>query len=512
MRRQEQRVDEILDRFLDRFRNPSPNLEQTEAAGQRALERLRWEGRYASKENGVAFVPAPTPWNRRPLTIAAVAAAIVLVLTSSVIIRTFVGRAGVHAVVQTVDGSLYRVSAEKPQPVRVGERIETQQPIRSNEGAGAVLALSDGSRVEMRSQSEVSLESAADGIRIMLNRGSVIVSAEKQRIGHLYVRTKDLTVSVVGTVFLVETSDAGSHVTVIQGEVEVRQGGSLKRLLIGEQVASAPVQESLPVGEEISWSRSYEAYMTALAQAGALPARREFESASITRQSSSGETSNFACRGINGVWRVFSGSREPIAVPQGGCAGDHVTPSVLISAAYDVKTVEGGPGWVYGGDPANPAEFQIHAKADDPSTTTTDELKQMLQPLLANRFKLRLHRGTKEMPGYVLAVAASGPRLQETSEPEEEPNAVMEGRRLTIRGKSSIKKFAEFLPRRFPNLGVVLDKTGLDGTYDYTLRLPVQPDAPIFSLVRDQLGLQLQPQTVAIETVVVDQIQKPSQK
>src|SRR5262249_16201046 len=85
--------------------------------------------------------------------------------------------------------------------VEVGDVVVADDHVRSL--TGGVVALADQSRVEMRGQTEFALERADDGVRIHLFRGSVIVSAAKQPQGHLYVQTKDVTVSVVGTVFLV---------------------------------------------------------------------------------------------------------------------------------------------------------------------------------------------------------------------------------------------------------------------------------------------------------------------
>ena len=128
--------------------------------------------------------------------------------------------------------------------------------IRSNGGTGVVLALLDGSRIEMRTRSELSLERADDGVRIRLHSGGIIVNAAKQRTGHLYVQTKDVTVSVVGTVFLVNAEEHGSRVAVIEGEVRVLQGTNEKRLRPGEQVTSSPAMAAPPVRQVIAWSRN----------------------------------------------------------------------------------------------------------------------------------------------------------------------------------------------------------------------------------------------------------------
>src|SRR6185503_2846731 len=139
------------------------------------------------------------------------------------------------------DSALYRLVEGD---VRVGDPPSLQSSfggtgtIRSNGGGGAVLELADTSRIEMRSHSELSFERASDGVRIRLTSGGIIVNAAKQRAGHLYVQTKDMTVSVVGTVFVVNADDNGSSVAVIEGEVHVQQGATETKLRAGERVAS----------------------------------------------------------------------------------------------------------------------------------------------------------------------------------------------------------------------------------------------------------------------------------
>src|SRR5206468_10991514 len=265
---------------------------------------------------------------------------------------------------------------------------------------------------------------------------------------------------------LVETSDAGSHVTVIQGEVLVRQGAVLKTLRPGEQVATAPLMDSLPVAEEIAWSRHWEAYLAALQKSGALPVRLEFQAASIKLQPGlpNRDFAGFGCHGTDGMWRAPWGTTaDSLVIAKGRCTGNHVVLSALISAAYDIKDISGGPDWLYGRNPGDFEGFQIQASADDPSTATTEQLKQMLQTLLSDRFKLKFHRDSKEAPGHALVVGKNGPKFNQTLAAQEEPIAIVEGDRLTIRGKSPLKKLADFLPRRFPELGLVLDKTELTG-------------------------------------------------
>src|SRR5262249_20932605 len=145
-------------------------------------------------------------------------------------------------------------------------RIELQEDVRTT-NIGGVLTLTDGSRVEIRSESELRLERADDGMRIRLSRGGVIVNAAKQRRSHLYVQQKDVTLSVRGTVFLVNAEEAGWRVAVIQGEVQVQQGSTSTKLLPGEQVTTNPLMSRHAVKEEISWSRHAVEHLALLEQA-----------------------------------------------------------------------------------------------------------------------------------------------------------------------------------------------------------------------------------------------------
>jgi len=118
----------------------------------------------------------------------------------------------------------------------------------------------------MNARSELSLDRARDGVRINLNRGNIIVIAAKQRGGHLYVATKELGISVVGTVFEVNAGVKGSRVTVIQGEVRVQQGQTVQPLRPGQQLSTDPAMGAIPVQEEIAWSRDLEKYLELLKQ------------------------------------------------------------------------------------------------------------------------------------------------------------------------------------------------------------------------------------------------------
>src|SRR6185436_20684191 len=157
-----------------------------------------------------------------------------------------------------VDTSLSRQVDGRTETLLEGTDLETGQPVRTTGDAGAVLTLADGSSVEMRSHSELSVERERDGLGIRLHAGSIIVSAAKQH-GHLYVKTKDVTVSVVGTVFLVNADTDGSRVGVIEGEVHVSEKTRETSLRPGQQVSTSPSLVTRPLKEEIAWSRNVDA-------------------------------------------------------------------------------------------------------------------------------------------------------------------------------------------------------------------------------------------------------------
>src|SRR5262245_23234422 len=256
MNHRKEDLDKIVDKHLGLFGSPPP--QDVAGSRERILDRLR-----SRAANGTRpAVVHSTNWKWR-LSAAAAAAAATLVLFA-VLTQWHANRNAVYAVVDDAGGGIYRV--EGGEALRSGERIEANETIRTNGGVGAVLKLADGSSIEMRSKSELFLEHAVDGVRIRLSHGSVIVNAATQRTGHLYVRTQDMTVSVVGTVFLVNAEEEGSRVAVLEGEVRVKQGETETSLRPGEQVKTNPNMESIPLKEELTWSRQAKVHVAMLEQ------------------------------------------------------------------------------------------------------------------------------------------------------------------------------------------------------------------------------------------------------
>src|SRR5437879_7788588 len=90
--------------------------------------------------------------------------------------------------------------------------------------------------------------------------------------------------------------------------------------------------------------------------------------------------------------------------PGGRFAARGYTLVLLMQRAYGVMdwNVTGGPGWI------RTDRYDVSAKANVPGNLTEAQLRPMLQALLAERFKLKLHQGSKEMSGYALVVGKGG--------------------------------------------------------------------------------------------------------
>ena len=138
-----------------------------------------------------------------------------------------------------------------------------------------MVRLSDGSLVEMRERSALSVSASGRDLTVQLPRGSIIVQAAKRRSGHLYVATRDCRVAVTGTVFSVNSGAKGSRVSVIEGEVRVAQGRQEKVLRPGEQYASTNAMAPVPVADEIAWSRNAEQHEALLREFSVLQKQLE---------------------------------------------------------------------------------------------------------------------------------------------------------------------------------------------------------------------------------------------
>ena len=202
----------------------------------------------------------------------------------------------------------------------------------------------------------------------------------------------------------------------------------------------------------------------------------------------------------------------------------NVSMKALLQAAYGLPETQifGVPSGI------GPAMFDIEAKVDsafDEKMTSLSEderralKEQLLQALLADRFKLACHRETRELPIYALVVAKGGSKLQ-TSKANGRTIGGTYGK-LVAEGVT-VDGFAQELAKRVGR--VVVDKTGISGRFDVTLRwtpdegpamlngAPI-PDPPpsIYTAIQEQLGLKLEPRKGPVEVIVVDHVEMPTE-
>ena len=182
---------------------------------------------------------------------------------------------GPRATVAALEGTLYEVTGGRNTPLAPGASIGETESVRTAMGSGAVIRLRDGSMVEMQQRTELSLSERRSGVTIRLAAGNVIVQAAKQHSRHLYVDAGDCLVSVVGTVFSVNHGIKGSRVAVVQGEVKVTQGDNVSVLHPGDQVTTSAALTSVPIEQEIAWSRNVDQYTALLQEFGVLRKKLE---------------------------------------------------------------------------------------------------------------------------------------------------------------------------------------------------------------------------------------------
>ncbi|MGA3187849.1 MAG: TIGR03435 family protein [Bryobacteraceae bacterium] len=188
----------------------------------------------------------------------------------------------------------------------------------------------------------------------------------------------------------------------------------------------------------------------------------------------------------------------------------NATLSDCLKFAYSLTTDDqiAGPEWIK----QKEVRFEVTAKAAP--ETPADQLMLMLQALLKERFQMTLHTEQREMAHYELVIGKNGPKLKvSTVGPGEARGAArLDG---ISSNRMQMNKLAMLLSRmtRMP----VLDKTGLDGFYQFDLRYADEVSAPagenrsgpsIFTAVQEQLGLKLESRKGPVEVLVIDHAEK----
>ncbi len=165
-----------------------------------------------------------------------------------------------------------------------------------------------------------------------------------------------------------------------------------------------------------------------------------------------------------------------------------------IRFAYDVKDYQvDGPAWI------DSSRYDIRASGPRPKDEA--EAARMLQALLADRFKLKLHYETETIPVYELIVAAGGARLKPAQTRGE--NDRLTNTRLSAQG-IGMAQLAELLSRRLDR--PVVDKTGLSGAFDLELDWTA---GSLPTALPEQLGLKLEQVQEPVDILVIDHAEQP---
>jgi uncharacterized protein (TIGR03435 family) len=242
---------------------------------------------------------------------------------------------------------------------------------------------------------------------------------------------------------------------------------------------------------------------------------------------------------------------------QDGFSATSVTLRMLIRTAYGVEDSQifGAPNWL------NSEKYDIEARMDSAVADGLRKLsedqrnverRRMLQALLGDRFKLMLHRETKQLGMYVLVIAKNGPKLKEAKPGDTYPKGLKDPDGGSPAGMFKLGRFhggGELIGQGLPMATLVrllsekilnrtvLDNTGLTGSYDFTLQwiiaeesqgpmfkgavddqqvtgstTPPESSGPsFFTAIQEQLGLKLESQKGPGIILVIDHVERPSE-
>jgi uncharacterized protein (TIGR03435 family) len=208
-----------------------------------------------------------------------------------------------------------------------------------------------------------------------------------------------------------------------------------------------------------------------------------------------------------------AGGEQMMSLRDGSLQVNNLLLKSLITSTYGVHEglIFGLPGW------AEEAHYDIRAKVTDAdpialTTMSREQRRALMAAMLEDRFQLKVHPVTRELPVYDLIVTKGGPRFSETTREQhvEVHKSEFTGTAVPIPGLAS---FLEELVGRS-----VVDKTGLKGAYDFHLQWEPDPSGAdhdtfpsIFTALQEQLGLKLQPNKGPVKTLSADHVERPSE-
>lgn len=195
-------------------------------------------------------------------------------------------------------------------------------------------------------------------------------------------------------------------------------------------------------------------------------------------------------------------------------AGDTV--EMLLVLGYNVQKnqIADAPDWV------KTARWNIEGLCNTDGEMNLPQLQTMIRKVLAERFGLKLHKDQREMAVYRLTVTKGGPKMtagDPNGSPEQHPRDGS-GQHSETMKNASMAELALVLEFRVDR--PIVDQTGLNGRYDFTLKWTYDEDraptdgsaAPsLFTAVQEQLGLKLEPVKAPADVLVIDQVERPGE-
>lgn len=206
------------------------------------------------------------------------------------------------------------------------------------------------------------------------------------------------------------------------------------------------------------------------------------------------------------------------AYPGGRFEAKATSVEFLLEWAYNLLPSQhsSGPSWM-----AN-ERFDIIAKAA--GNATDDQMKLMVQALLAERFKLKLHRERREAPVLLVTLGKTAPKLFPPKEGEVHSLRVMPQKDTdqkvvsyrVVATRFSFAQLNQTFARQLER--VIVNGTGMDGDYDFTLDFTPDENRPnpldpslVITAMHDQLGLNVKAEKGPVDYLVIDSIEKVSE-
>jgi len=198
---------------------------------------------------------------------------------------------------------------------------------------------------------------------------------------------------------------------------------------------------------------------------------------------------------------------------------------MLIQQAFQVKDfqVTGGPGWLA------TERYDIEAKMEK-NNISDDDLWLSLQPLLIERFHLKFHRESRQMPVFALTLVKGGPKFSAHKESADGHDregigvSIGSGKGKLTATKTTMARFCDSLGHQVDR--IVIDRTGLKGDYDFKVEWSPEnhegstlgaleekvglTGVNIFEALQDQLGLKLESTKGPVDVIVIDSADRPS--